>query len=73
MSKARISVEWIFGDIVNYFAFVDFKKNLKIGLSAVWKMYRICALLNNARACLYKNTTSLYFHVDPPTLEEYFN
>ena len=73
MSKARISVEWIFGDIVNYFAFLDFKKNLKIGLSAVGKMYRVCALLHNARACLYKNTTSLYFHVDPPTLEEYFN
>lgn len=31
MSTVRSSVEWIFGDIVNYFKFLDFKKNLKIG------------------------------------------
>ena len=24
MSKARVSVKWIFGDIVNYFKFTDF-------------------------------------------------
>ena len=29
MSSVRISVEWIFGDIINYFKFVDFKKDLK--------------------------------------------
>ena len=47
MSQARVSVEWIFGDIVNYFTFTDFKKNLKIGLSAVGKLYVVCALLRN--------------------------
>ena len=73
MSKAKISVEWIFGEIVNYFVFLDFKKNLKIGLSAVGKMYRVCAMLHNAHACLYKNTTYLYLHVDPSTFEEYVN
>ena len=30
MSAVRSSVEWLFGDIVNYFKFLDFKKNLKI-------------------------------------------
>ena len=72
MSKVRISVEWIFGDIINYFAFINFRNNLKIGLSAVGKMYIVCALLHNARACLYKNNTSLFFDVEPPSLEEYF-
>ena len=47
MSSWRISVEWIFGDILNYFKFLDFKKNLKVGLSAVGKMYLVCALLHN--------------------------
>ena len=28
MSAVRMSVEWIFGDIVNYFKFLDFKKFL---------------------------------------------
>ena len=37
MSSVRTSVEWIFGDIVNSFKFLDFKKNLKIGLSAIGK------------------------------------
>ena len=32
MSKVRTSVEWVFGDMINYFKFLDFKKNLKIGL-----------------------------------------
>ena len=27
MSSVRVSVEWLFGDIVEYFKFVDFKKN----------------------------------------------
>ena len=31
MSSVRSSVEWLFGDIVNYFKFLDFKKNLKLG------------------------------------------
>ena len=35
MSSARVSMKWSFGDIVNYFKFLDFRKNLKIKLSAV--------------------------------------
>ena len=72
MSPIRISVEWLFGDITNYFKFIDFKKNLKVGLSAVGKLYIICALLRNALTCLYGNTTSEYFDLDPPTLQDYF-
>lgn len=30
MSKVRVFVEWVFGDIINYFKFLDFKKNLKV-------------------------------------------
>ena len=46
MNGAHTAVEWVFGDIVNYFKFLDFKKNLKVGLSAVGKMYKDCALIN---------------------------
>ena len=55
MREVRTSVEWAFGDITNFFAFLDFKKNLKICLSAVGKMYLMCALLTNARTCLYSS------------------
>ena len=37
MSGVRTSVEWLFGDITNWFAFMDYKKNLKLNLSAVGK------------------------------------
>lgn len=47
-SKVRASVQWVFGDIINYFKFLDFKKNLKVQLSAVGKMFIVCALLQNA-------------------------
>ena len=73
MSNVRVSVEWFFKEILTYFAFVDFKKNLKIGLSAIGKMYVVCALLTNTRTCLYKSQTSNFFGVEPPMLEEYFN
>ena len=55
MSSVRTSVEWLFGDIQNYFKFIDFKKNLKIALSSVGKMYVVSALLRNALTCLYGN------------------
>ena len=42
MSSVRVSVEWLFGDIIKYFKFVDFKKNLKIGMSSIGKMYIVC-------------------------------
>jgi hypothetical protein len=72
MSSVRQSVEWLFGDVVNYFKFADFKKNLKIGLSSVGKMYVVCAILRNALTCLYGNETSMFFDLDPPSLDEYF-
>ena len=72
MSAVRGSVEWLFGDIINYFKFMDFTKNLKIGLSSVGKMYIVSAILRNAHTCLNGNQTSEFFNLDPPTLQEYF-
>lgn len=73
MSAVRASVEWLFADIINYFKFLDFKKDLKIGLSQVGKMYIVCALLRNALTCLYSNSTAEYFGLEPPTLDHYFS
>ena len=71
ISQVRVTVEWVFGDVINCFKHVDFKKNLKIGLSCVSKMYRVSAILTNAYTCLYKNNVSAIFGVDPPLLEDY--
>ena len=71
MSNVRVAVELFFKEITTYFSFLDFKRDLKIGLSPVGKMYIVCALMTNARTCLYKSQTSDYFGVNPPMLEDY--
>jgi hypothetical protein len=53
MSTVRVSVEWMFGNITKYFSFVDFKRQMKINLSAIGKIYCVAALLQNAHTCLY--------------------
>ena len=72
MSTVRTSVEQVFGEILNYFSFLDYKKNLEIELSPVGKMYCVCALLTNAHTCLYQSMNSDFFDIEPTTLEENF-
>lgn len=73
MSRVRTSVEWIFGDVIKSFKALDFKSNLKIGLSTVGKMYIVCALMRNAITCMYGNQTCDYIGLEPPTVDEYFS
>jgi hypothetical protein len=70
MSRVRESVEWSFGKIVVYFAFVDFKKNLKLLLQPVGKYYIVAALLTNIHTCYNGSVTSNYFDLDPPSARE---
>ena len=72
MSQLRVSVEWIFVDILDYFKFLDFKMWIKLQLSAVGKMLLVCALMQNARTCMYGNETASYFDLKPVTIEDYF-
>ena len=72
MSEVRIAVEWMFGTITNYYKFIDFKQQLKIGLSPIGKIYLVCGILQNAHTCLYGNIVSEYFDCDPPNLHESF-
>ncbi|XP_028415379.1 uncharacterized protein LOC114538401 [Dendronephthya gigantea] len=71
MNSVRVSVEWLFGEIVKYFRCTDFKRGLQLRLSPIGKIYIVCAILQNAHACLYGNIVSEYFQLQPPTLEEY--
>jgi len=71
MSSVRQSVEWGFGKILQYFAFVDFKKNQKVFLQPVGKQYIVSAILTNLHTCLNGSTTATAFGVDPPSVQEY--
>ena len=71
MSSVRECVEWEFGKMLKIFAFLDFRKNLKVLLSPVAKYYLVGGLLNNCHTCLYGNQTSKFFQLEPPSLEDY--
>ena len=51
---------YIYESSTSYFKFIDFKKNLRIGLNCVGKMYIIYAILRTLK-CLYGNTTAEFF------------
>lgn len=45
MSEVRVAVEWLFGDVIKPFKFMDFKK---IDLSNIGKMYIVrCVRLSS--------------------------
>ena len=72
MSQTQVFVEWLFNKIKTYFKFVSLKSQMKIALSAVGKIYCVCALLQNTRTCLYGNWISQFFQLDPPLSEDYY-
>ena len=67
MSQVRVSVEWLFGEIINYYKFLDLKKKLKIGLSAVGKMpIPVCmeTTLHSILVFLHQVSKTISIYVD---------
>eukprot|EP00033_Pygsuia_biforma_P007133 GCRY01008105.1.p1 GENE.GCRY01008105.1~~GCRY01008105.1.p1 ORF type:complete len:182 (+),score=4.36 GCRY01008105.1:505-1050(+) len=74
MSKVREAVEWGYGQIVRLWAFLDFRKNLKLYLSPVATYYINGAFLTNVHTILNNgNQTSSFFSISPPSLDEYLH
>ena len=71
MSSVRVTVEWLFGEIVKYFKFTDFKRQQNLSLSPIGKIYIVCAILQNALTCLYYNPVSTFFELAPPLCSNY--
>ena len=73
MSKVRVSVEWTFGKICQYFSYIDFKRSNKVLLQPVAKYYLVASLLTDCHTCLYGSSTTTFFDLEPPTLETYLS
>lgn len=71
ISPIRESPDWGFRKILQNFAFLDCKKNLKIFLQPIGKFYVVGALVINLHTCLYGSAASKYFEIDPPSIEHY--
>ena len=48
------------------------KKDLKLFLGSVGKIYVVSVILRNVMTCLYGNMTSEFFDLTPPTVDKYF-
>lgn len=73
MASVRAAVEWGFCKVLNMFAFVDYRKNLKIHLQPIGLYYLVAAILTNVHTCLNGSQISEFFTCDPPPLSEYIN
>jgi hypothetical protein len=62
---------WNGHEVTRSFRCLDFKSNLKLGLSCVGKMYLVSAVIQNALSCIYGNQTSTFFYFDTPSIAEY--
>lgn len=73
MSAARVTVEWHYKELKQYWTTVDFKRKMKVGEGPVGAVYLACLILTNLRNCLHPNPVSHYFACSPLTLEEYLS
>ena len=62
MATVRQSVEWSFGDITVTWAFVHFKKNLKIGLQPLALYYMVTATATQSSKATRRPSTSMSLH-----------
>ncbi|ETV89967.1 hypothetical protein H310_15194 [Aphanomyces invadans] len=62
MSRVRISVEWSFGQVLQYWTIVVFKKKMRIGNSPISKMYKVAVLLTNCVTCDRVRTLVYHHH-----------
>ena len=73
MASLTKGVQWVFDDINGYLNFMDFKRNAPTEFGAVKKAFIVCAILRNVHTCLYKSTTTDFFGVSPPSIQDYFS
>jgi hypothetical protein len=71
MSQHRVTVEWAFKNVLQYFGFMRDKYNLKTGKSPVGMYYAVAVIMTNCRNCFYRNQISQYFDCEPAGIYEY--
>ena len=78
MNAIRETVEWGFMLVVRDWAFIDYKKNLRLGLQPISMMYIVAVLLTNVKSCMmaekydgFGNEIANKFRVAPPSVHMY--
>ena len=71
MSSCRECIEWDYGDVGKMWAFVDYKKILKLRRMAVGPMYLVALILRNAHNTMNGCYTCEFFDMAPLSFEEW--
>eukprot|EP00039_Didymoeca_costata_P003012 m.64492 g.64492 ORF g.64492 m.64492 type:complete len:398 (-) comp11655_c0_seq1:22-1215(-) len=73
-SQIRECVEWPFGLILQWFPFLDLKKNQKLLHRPIGTYYRVGCLLTNIFTCMgMKNQVNSFYKVKPISPQEYLS
>jgi hypothetical protein len=71
MSSCRESIEWNYGEVGRFWPLVDYKEVLQMRKMPVGAMVLTAMILRNALNTITPFQTSTYFHLNPPTLEQW--
>ena len=72
MSRVRVSVEWTFGKVLQYFSYTDYTKNQRLLQRPLGQQYFVSMLLNNLHTCYFRTGSVVsHFKLEPPTAAEY--
>lgn len=63
MSSVTASVEWVFGDIINYFSFRDFKKKIEAKYKYSGKNVHCLRPFNQCQKLFISNINQQFFQV----------
>lgn len=69
----RISVEWVFDDILCHWKYLDLTKNLNVIEQYIAKHFLVAVLLRSEFTCSFSCFISTYFYIQPPEVEGHFN
>lgn len=71
LTRARIMVEQMFGELKGMFAFVTYRRQLSLRRSPIPTLIRIAVLLFNCKRCFNRTHTERFYGIRPPTIENY--
>lgn len=71
LSSCREVIEWDYGDVGKYWAFVDYKKTLKLRQMMIGRVYFVAMLLRNAYVTMNGCNTSTFYELMPPDFEDW--
>ena len=76
MSRVREMIEWLFGNVLEQFKFLDFRQSMKIFEQPIGLYYFVAVFILNLRVTIYGNNTARYFNArieDRLSLAGYLN